>query len=244
MERVIGKAVAIVSGGLDSTVLAYWLKAAQVEDLHLISFNYGQRHAKELDFAKLTSTKLRAEWTLIDLARAGVTQLMKGSSLTDRSVEVPEGHYAEESMKATIVPNRNSIMLAIAYAAAVSDMADTVATAVHAGDHAIYPDCRPEFIEAFANTERLANAWEPRIDLVAPFLHKTKAQIVTLGATLGVPFKETWSCYKGGELHCGRCGTCVERKEAFRLGGVEDPTLYEEEPRPANVTLPRSEDYS
>jgi 7-cyano-7-deazaguanine synthase len=236
------KAVAIVSGGLDSTVLAYWMATAYTgrsrnssdkawQQLHIISFDYGQRHVKELEYARLTAATLGARFTLIDLKAGGVTGLLKGSALTDRAVEVPEGHYAAENMKATIVPNRNSIMLAIAYAAAVADGARAVGIAVHAGDHAIYPDCRPEFIEQFAYAEKLGNAWaEPSVAIGAPFINKTKAQIVMEGATLGVPFNSTWSCYKGMALHCGACGTCVERREAFKLAGIEDPTMYFAEP--------------
>lgn len=221
------KAVAIVSGGLDSTVLAYLMRASRdADELHLLSFNYGQRHKRELEYAAATSTRLKCEWTKIDLEKAGLTTLLKGSALTDAAVEVPEGHYAADSMRATIVPNRNSIMLAIAYAAAVADGAEEVGIAVHSGDHAVYPDCRPEFISAFQQAERQANLWSTPITLVAPFLFWSKARIVRAGADLNVPFRETWSCYKGGEVHCGACGTCVERREAFKLAGVQDPTAY------------------
>ena len=223
-KRRLAKAVAIVSGGLDSVVMAYLLKSRGF-DLHILSFDYGQRHIKELDFARLAAVRLDASWAPINLAAAGITALMRGSALTDESVEVPEGHYAAESMKRTIVPNRNSIMLAIAIAAMVSNDAETVGIAVHAGDHPIYPDCRPGFIRAFEIAERYANALE-EFTITAPFLNQTKADIVSIGDTLGVPFSETWSCYKGGEIHCGACGTCVERREAFKLAGVEDPTIY------------------
>jgi 7-cyano-7-deazaguanine synthase len=222
------RAVAIVSGGLDSVTLAHLL-AREGCELHLLSFDYGQRHRKELEFAERAATRLGATWTVINLEAAGLTGLLKGSALTDGSVEVPDGHYAADTMKVTIVPNRNAIMLAIACAAAESHGADVVEVAVHAGDHFIYPDCRPEFIKAFEAMERLAMD-KPGLRIEAPFLNRSKADIVRIGADLEVPFHETWSCYKGGHIHCGACGTCIERREAFRMAGVMDPTSYIEEP--------------
>ena len=133
-------------------------------------------------------------------------------------------------MKSTVVPNRNAIMLTIAYAVAVSSGASVVATGVHAGDHFVYPDCRPNFIALFDNMERAATEGFalPELRLDAPFVHISKARIVQLGAQLGVPYEDTWSCYKGGDVHCAKCGTCVERREAFQLAGVVDPTVYED----------------
>jgi 7-cyano-7-deazaguanine synthase len=139
---------------------------------------------------------------------------------------VPDGHYAEETMRCTVVPNRNAIMLAIAFGVAVPLGAETVAAAVHAGDHFIYPDCRPRFVETFAAMQCAALDGVAQIAFETPFLHWSKADIVREGARLGVPFAETWSCYKGGGYHCGRCGTCVERREAFYLAGADDPTVY------------------
>lgn len=218
------RVAAIVSGGLDSVTLAYEL-SRNADSLRLVSFDYGQKHRRELEFAEQAARRLDAEWTLIDLVAAGVDKLLVGSALTDSLVDVPDGHYAEETMKATIVPNRNAIMLAIASAAVGSLGMDTLAIAVHGGDHFIYPDCRREFIRAFEKMERLALDM-PTFRLEAPFLSRTKADIVRIGSAIGVPFLETWSCYKGGATHCGTCGTCVERKEAFELAGVEDPTVY------------------
>jgi 7-cyano-7-deazaguanine synthase len=223
------KAVAIVSGGLDSVTLAHVL-ASRGYELHLVSFDYGQRHRKELEFAQRAAARLAAPWTLIDLHAAGLQALLGGSALTDSSIEVPEGHYAADSMKVTIVPNRNAIMLAIGYAAAGAEAAQIVATAVHAGDHFIYPDCRPEFVRAFEHMEQLAMD-RPDLRIEAPFLNSTKADIVRIGAGVGVPFAETWSCYNGEEVHCGACGTCVERREAFQLAGVVDPTNYLRQPQ-------------
>lgn len=220
------KVIAVMSGGLDSTTMGYVLRR-QGHALHALSFDYGQRHRKELEFAEAVAADLRAPWELIDLHAAGIKRLLRGSALTDESVAVPEGHYADESMRATVVPNRNAMMLTIACCLAGSVGADAVALAVHAGDHPIYPDCRPEFVRAFEAMERLAMEGMVDLQIMAPFVGLTKEAIVKAGADHGVPFERTWSCYRGGELHCGRCGTCYERREAFLLAGVPDPTAYE-----------------
>lgn len=216
------RAIAVVSGGLDSVTMAYQLRAEGF-DLDLVAFDYGQRHRKELQFSKAAACALDARFDLIDMTRVG--EHLQGSALTS-DIPVPDGHYAEESMKVTVVPNRNAIMLAIAYGVAVSRSAGVVASAVHAGDHFIYPDCRPGFVAAFAAMQRLATEGFGEVQLVTPFLNASKADIVATGHRLGVPFDRTWSCYKGGDLHCGTCGTCVERREAFTLAGVPDPTSY------------------
>jgi 7-cyano-7-deazaguanine synthase len=219
--------VTTVSGGLDSVTLAHGL-AAEGHDLVCLSFDYGQRHAKEVGYARLCADRLGADHRLVDLRSVGA--LLTGSALTDARVAVPEGHYTDASMSATVVPNRNAIMLSVAVGVAVARGASAVATAVHAGDHPVYPDCRPAFIEAAEREARIAN--EGFIDdafrVLAPFLELPKDEIVRRGAVLGVPFEQTWSCYVGGETHCGRCGTCVERREAFDLAGVDDPTSYAE----------------
>jgi len=218
------KAVAIVSGGMDSVTLSHWLKA-QCYDLELVSFDYGQRHRRELECAKHQAQLLGAEHTIIDIS--GIRPLLKGSALTDE-VAVPHGHYAEESMRLTVVPNRNAIMLSIAWGLACSSGADLLACGVHAGDHHIYPDCRPAFIEELGQA-LLTGTVGHRVDelkLIAPFVNKTKTDIAAIGGKLGVPFEHTWTCYAGGEVHCGKCGSCTERKEAFRDSGVPDPTVY------------------
>ena len=218
------KAVAIVSGGMDSVTLSHWLKA-QCYDLELVSFDYGQRHRRELECAKHQAQLLGAEHTIIDIS--GIRPLLKGSALTDE-VAVPHGHYAEESMRLTVVPNRNAIMLSIAWGLACSSGADLLACGVHAGDHHIYPDCRPAFIEELGQA-LLTGTVGHRVDelkLIAPFVNKTKTDIAAIGGKLGVPFEHTWTCYEGGEVHCGKCGSCTERKEAFRDSGVPDPTVY------------------
>jgi len=221
------KAIAIVSGGLDSVTLAYKL-AAEGYRLHLLSFDYGQRHRREIEGAEAAAAALGADFDRIDLS--GIKRLLHGSALTDDRIAVPHGHYAAPTMAATVVPNRNAMMLAIAYAVAVAEGALVVATGVHAGDHFVYPDCRPGFVEAFdaMQVQAVEGFGHPNLRLVAPFVHSTKAEIVAEGHRLGVPFAATWSCYEGGDRHCGRCGTCVERIEAFALAGVADPTPYEE----------------
>jgi 7-cyano-7-deazaguanine synthase len=222
------RVVAVVSGGLDSTTMAYQLRA-QGYSLSAISFDYGQRHRKELAFAEQMAADLDAPWTLIDLHAAGLTNILTGSALTDDTVSVPDGHYADESMKITVVPNRNAIMLSIACALAVTRKAGAVAFGAHAGDHVIYPDCRPEFVRAFEAMISVAVEGLASIEILAPFLSMTKTDIVRLGDELKVPFERTWSCYKGGEVHCGTCGTCYERREAFAQAHVADPTAYESE---------------
>lgn len=218
------KAVAIVSGGMDSVTLAYLLDSEGYE-LHLLAIDYGQRHVKEIGYARRCAERLGASFDVADIS--GVGRLLGGSALTD-DVEVPHGHYAAENMAVTVVPNRNAIMLSIAYGVAVARKAALVAAAVHTGDHYVYPDCRPGFIEAFDKMQREAveGFGDESLHLYAPFIEMTKAGIVEVGTKLGVPYEDTWSCYEGGESHCGLCGTCTERKEAFELAGVPDPTEY------------------
>jgi 7-cyano-7-deazaguanine synthase len=213
------KTLLIYSGGMDSTVLLYWLKFMG-RDVSCLGIDYGQRHGKELLHAAELAEKNNVPFRVADLS--ALRPLLGGSSQTDDTVEVPEGHYAAESMKLTVVPNRNMIMLAVAAGHAVSLGCDTVAYAAHAGDHAIYPDCRPEFATALDGALALAD-WKP-VRLERPFIQFTKSDIAKLGRLLLAPLQDTWSCYKGGELHCGRCGTCVERQEA--LAGF-DSTRYE-----------------
>lgn len=213
--------VPIFSGGLDSTVLLYSL-LSQGYNVKPLSVDYGQKHRKELMYAAATCGKLLLKHEVADLR--GITKLINNSSQTS-DMDVPEGHYAAESMKQTVVPNRNMIMLAVAGGYAINIKADEIAYGAHAGDHTVYPDCRDEFVNPLSEALWFAD-WH-QVSIVRPFLFVTKADIVKLGDTLDVPFEETWSCYKGGEFHCGRCGTCVERREAFELSGVKDPTLYE-----------------
>lgn len=217
------KALVLFSGGLDSTVLATQMKR-DAEETRLLSINYGQRHAKELEHSQRVAKHLDLPHEILNLSQLGA--ILGGSSLTDKSLALPEGHYAEESMKSTVVPNRNMILLALAGGHALSLGFDTIAYAAHAGDHTIYPDCRPAFADAMDRAFGLAD-WNT-LSLHRPFVDMTKSDLVSLGTELDAPLHLTWSCYAGNEIHCGKCGTCVERKEAFALANVPDPTKYEE----------------
>lgn len=214
------KVALLFSGGLDSTTLLYEL----LEEGHQVlpvSIHYGQRHWKELNASAFILQGLNIAPIRIEL---DVGRLLKGSSQTDKSVNVPEGHYADESMKTTVVPNRNMMMLSIAGAIGIANDCSAVAYACHAGDHAIYPDCRPEFVNVMAEAFKLCH-FDP-VQLLTPYLLLKKSDIVRIGSEISVPYQLTWSCYKGGSYHCGKCGTCVERREAFVHAGVKDPTEY------------------
>jgi 7-cyano-7-deazaguanine synthase len=211
------KTVLIYSGGLDSTVLLNHLLRMN-DDVTCLHFNYGQRHyVRELGAAKCF-----AEVVEVDISKF-VGRHFKSALLGQG--DIPEGHYADRSMSATVVPFRNGIMLAMAAGYAKSVGAKCLAIANHSGDHPIYPDCREQFIQAMARAVELGT---PGVQIISPFCCKTKTDIVRLGDELGVAMEKTWSCYKGGEIHCGKCGTCYERKEAFRESGVEDKTEYRE----------------
>lgn len=217
------KTVVILSGGMDSSTLLYFhaKEAVPGDVVKAISFDYGQRHRRELESAAKVCAGLGVEHLVLDIrpvaAHFGDSALLGGEP-------VPHGHYEDESMKKTVVPNRNMVMIAIATSVAIASGARRVSYAAHAGDHAIYPDCRPGFAEALAKAVSMCD-WS-EVELSRPFIDLTKTNIVTLGRLIGVPFQDTWSCYEGGEKHCGLCGTCVERKEAFVNAGVPDPTEY------------------
>lgn len=212
--------VIIVSGGLDSITLLY----DKAETIALaISFDYGQNHSKkELPYAEYHCQKLGIPHITIPLTF--MHQYFK-SSLLEGAEAIPEGHYEEENMKSTVVPFRNGIMLAIATGIAESHELKRVYIANHGGDHTIYPDCRPEFIDAMDKATSAGTFVDVRVE--APYTNLSKADIVRRGTALGIDYAKTWSCYKGSEMHCGKCGTCVERKEAFADAGVKDPTEYE-----------------
>ena len=211
----------IVSGGMDSITLLHEYK----DEIALaITFDYGSNHAKkEIAFAKEHCAGLNIEHLVIPL---GFIHDYFKSSLLEGADAIPEGHYASENMKSTVVPFRNGIMLSIACGIAESRGLTKVMIANHGGDHAIYPDCRKGFIDAISRA--MTEGTYIGVRIVAPYTNITKADIAARGAKLGVDYSRTWSCYKGGEKHCGKCGTCVERKEAFALAGVPDPTEYEE----------------
>jgi 7-cyano-7-deazaguanine synthase len=217
------KTLLLMSGGLDSTTALFDLRTAGHE-VRGLGIDYGQRHFRELEAARKIAQDFNISFEIADLSP--LKKFLGGSSQTS-DLAVPEGHYTQDSMKLTVVPNRNMIMLSIAIGYAISLKFDAVAYAAHAGDHTIYPDCRPEFVEAVKKTAELCD-WH-HIKIITPFLNSSKSEIVKRGAELGVPFQWTWSCYKGESLHCGKCGTCVERKEAFQMAGIEDPTSYQME---------------
>lgn len=212
--------VIIVSGGMDSITLLHDMK----DRIALgISFDYGSNHnAREIPFAKLHCERLGIEHITIPLDF--MHQYFK-SSLLEGADAIPEGHYASENMKSTVVPFRNGIMLAVAAGIAESRGLKNVLIANHGGDHTIYPDCRPEFIAAMDAATQAGTYVDVRI--VGPYTNITKADIARRGKTLGIDYAETWSCYKGGDCHCGKCGTCVERKEALAEAGIADTTVYE-----------------
>lgn len=215
------RTVVVASGGLDSTAaIAYY--HARGHDLTAVTIDYGQRHRREIDAAAQVAAHYGIPHRCVDVS--GLAGLLAGSALTDPGVDVPDGHYAEPSMAATVVPNRNAILANIAVGIAVAMKADVVALGVHAGDHAVYPDCRPAFVDALNLCVSAANAGPPRVE--APFVHASKTEIVRLAARLAAPLHLTWSCYRGGEIHCGTCGTCFERQEAFVEAVVPDPTTY------------------
>ena len=214
------KAVIVLSGGMDSSTLLYDL--IQKWEMFPISFNYKQRHKIELEYAKKTAKKLGLVHKVIDISN--VNQVMEGSSLTRKDIEVPEGHYEEENMKLTVVPNRNMIMLSIATAYAVSIDARTVFFGAHAGDHAVYPDCRQDFIDKLTQVTQIAN-YVP-VKIKAPYINLTKGQIAAIGKTLKVDYSLTHTCYKGQIIACGKCGACQERLEAFQFAKHIDPLKY------------------
>jgi len=218
------KLVTLCSGGLDSTTLAYHL-ADQGDEQTLLFINYGQQHLKEHASAVLCSLDLGVPLKNVAITGKGIFK----SALTVPKLEIPRGEYTLENLATTVVPNRNSVMANLAAALCVSLDYDGIAMAMHSGDHAVYPDCTPQFVLALEYLLSIATG-RPRRRLVvhAPFVNKSKVDIVTLGAGLGVPFEKTWSCYVGGKWHCGTCSPCAERKKAFVLAEVLDPTRYKE----------------
>jgi len=219
------KAIVLLSGGLDSSVLLYYLtKGALKYDCYPLTILYGQRHRKELNSAVKIAQSLSLPHKVVDLS---CLRDLLASSLTGTG-DIPYGYYANETMKSTVVPNRNMILLSIAAGYAQTIKARYVAYAAHTGDHAIYPDCRSEFANSMRESIKLGTGWDSDgIELITPFLPLlSKADIVRIGIKLKVPFELTWSCYEGEDKACGQCGTCIERLEAFRLNNVIDPIEY------------------
>ncbi|MFE0632424.1 7-cyano-7-deazaguanine synthase [Streptomyces sp. NPDC058864] len=229
----MSKIIAVVSGGIDSVTMAYHLRA-EGHELHLLGIDYGQRHRRELVCARLAAERLDAPYEEVDLG--GARGVLRGSSLTDPAVEVPEDGPGAGTAPAggtavpgrpNIVPNRNALLLSVAFAGAVVERAQAVAFGIMAED--IGPsDTSMEFLAAFLAMERIATRGHahPDLDLLAPLARLTKREVIALGDRLSVPFEDTWTCFRGEEVHCGRCASCTERREAFVAAGVHDPTVY------------------
>ncbi len=217
------KAVVIYSGGMDSfTVLHRALREGY--EVYALSFNYGQRHGKELDCAAKVCAELGVPHRLVDIT--AINELLQGSSLTS-DIDVPEGHYADDNMKQTVVPNRNMILLSLAAGYGISLKADDVFYGAHGGDHDIYPDCRKVFVTAMRNVLMYAD-WH-QIDLKVPFQEGNKQTILEWGFAHGLDYADTWTCYNGREKACGKCGSCIERVESFIAVGKVDPIAYEDD---------------
>ena len=215
------KVVVIFSGGMDSyTVLNKAIKDGF--DVYALTFDYGQRHVKEVQYAKRACEQLNIQHKIVDIS--AINSIIAGSSLTD-DIDVPDGHYESDSMKQTVVPNRNMILLSLAIGYAVSLEATKVYYGAHSGDHAIYPDCRPEFVEKMQNVAAIANS-EP-VDIALPHINNDKIEILADGIGMGLDYSQTWTCYNGREKACGTCGACQERLEAFDKNGLTDPLEYE-----------------
>jgi 7-cyano-7-deazaguanine synthase len=219
-----GNAVVIYSGGLDSTTLLYQLRD-QGYEVKTLSVDYGQRHRqRESAAAAAICDRLGVERRVVNLA--SLVDFLGKNSLSDHSVDVPEGRYKRSSMQVTTVPNRNMILVSVGIAWAISLQYDSVAFGAHGGRYSPYPDCQPAFAQAMHQAAGLCD-WK-KIAVLAPFVTWHKGDIVKRAAELGVPFELTWSCYKGGKTHCGRCGTCIDRREAFTKADLVDPVEYAE----------------
>lgn len=213
--------VVIYSGGMDSfTVLHRALREGLC--VHALSFDYGQRHARELDTARQVCESLELPHQVIDIR--AIHSLIDNSALTNPDHTMPQGDYAADNLRATVVPNRNMILLSLAIAKAVNIGAERVDYGAHGGDHILYPDCRPEFVEAMNQVAGIAN-FEP-VTLHAPYLYTSKSDILREGLAMGLDYRQTWTCYEGRELACGVCGSCRERLAAFAANGVTDPLAY------------------
>ena len=219
------KVLVLCSGGMDSVTALHWARAHHTVTM-VLSFDYGAKHNhREIPFAVEQAEKIGAPHRTLPLDFVGKYFV---SDLLQSGGDIPEGHYAAENMKRTVVPFRNGIMLAAACGFAESAGAEGLVIAAHAGDHTIYPDCREDFMRTMGAAMRLGTY--AGIQLLRPFIAMDKGQIAAEGARLGVDYARTWSCYKGGARQCGKCGTCVERREAFQMAGLADPTVYESAP--------------
>lgn len=211
----------LLSGGLDSTTALHWAHANH-QVVCALAFDYGSNHAaRELACARWQAEHLGIPYHQIDIT--AISQHLS-SALLSGADAIPTGDYAEENLKQTVVPFRNGIFLAIAAGIAESNGAEAIVIAAHNGDHALYPDCREDFMAAMADAIRLGTY--AQLQILRPFIHNTKAEITATGAALGVDFAHTYSCYKGTPRHCGQCATCRERKESFLAARIPDPTTY------------------
>lgn len=213
--------VVLLSGGMDSATLLG--EAVQrFNNVRTLTFNYNQRHKREIQSAIALASHYKVPNKVVDISV--MNELLQGSSLTSPSVAVPKGHYEEKSMQATVVPGRNTILLSMAAGHAASLGYSHISFAAHAGDHAIYPDCRPEYVDAMNRVFSMFD-YVP-VQIWAPFLDGTKIDILRIGLELGIPYQLTWTCYEGEQLACGKCGSCIERIEAFVKNKAVDPIPY------------------
>ena len=216
------KITLIYSGGSDSyTLLHYALDKGF--DVDCLTFNYGQKHVKEIDFAKSVCMEMNLKHTLIDIGDSNT--IFGSSSLVDEDNDIPHGSYKEDSMKSTIVPNRNMIFISYAIAYSIANEIDEVWYGAHAGDHFIYPDCRPDFLKSMDTAAGLCDPL--KVSIKGPFINLNKGEIFKIGIGLGVDYSKTWTCYEGKEFPCGKCGSCVERLEAFADNQECDPINYQ-----------------
>ena len=220
------KAVLILSGGADSSTLGYWLKNEGYLDLICVTYNYGQKQIIEIDSAKKVAKNLNATHHIIDVTF--MKQFLTGSGLTDDNIKVPHGEYTVDNMAITVVPNRNTMLLSIAWSIACVERADVLAYGAQCGDHYLYPDTRPDYFSAMNLALRLGteDCRRDNLELIAPLLHKNKDEVIKLGIQLGVPYADTYSCYEGDIIHCGQCGACQNRKKGFVESNIPDPTQY------------------
>ena len=229
MRKQMSKCLLIYSGGMDSATLL-WKLMSDGHEIETITFDYGQRHSAEIDCAQnmieyIKNHNMNIRHDIVDVKPIFVH--INNSALTNPKIIVPDCHYTEDVAKITVVPNRNQILLSIAVGIAASRGINTVMYAAHSGDHCIYSDCRPEFLDSLNETTRISTLWHP-VTIEAPFIHNTKADIVKIGLDLGIPYELTRSCYNAYKLSCGTCPTCIERKEAFELNNAIDPIQYKE----------------
>ena len=221
------KVVVIFSGGMDSFTVLNKLHQESKYTIYALSFDYGQRHKKELEYAARVCAGLHISHKVVDITAIAALFDSSGCSLMASSdaPEIPEGNYQEENMKSTVVPNRNMILLSLAVGYAVSLGANKVYYGAHGGDHAIYPDCRPEFVHKMNDVCAIANY--EAVEIVTPYLHASKTKILSDGLAMGLDYSLTWTCYNGREKACGKCGSCNERLEAFAENNAKDPLEYD-----------------